>query len=250
MRFSLIVGCFFLSFAASAAEISIAVAHQPPYLDEETKSGMFLETISEALAAAGHVAKPIFLPARRGVALFENKEIEGSHYYFGDKAEGSCKTESYGDYQPGAIALKTLDSPIKSLADVKGRRVGAFVGAKDFFTPFHPDYPQAMTTAAEYREDDVVRITRLASNGRIDIVLMDWRLFLWMLKNDNQEYKYKADDFQKNPVFGEAWISAQFWKKEYCDDFNRGLAMIKANGRYDAIRKKYADALQGAPVKP
>ncbi len=245
MRLPLLAAGFLFPLTATAANISIAVMHQPPYMDEETRSGMFIDIITEALQTAGHTAKPVFLPARRGVATFEDKEIDGLLFYVGDKGQGSCRTESYGDYQPSLIALKRSGYAIKSFEDMTGRRVGAFLGAKEYFAPFYPDYVRALAKTADYREDDIVRITKLMLNGRMDIGVMDWRIFLWTAKADSQGNQFTLPDFEQYPVFQTAWVGAQFWKSEHCQDFDRGLAAIKANGRYEAIRKKYNDALLG-----
>lgn len=243
MRVPSLAACLLLPLSAQATEISIGVMHQPPYMDEETRSGMFIDIIAEVLQAAGHRAKPVFLPARRGVATFEDKQIDGLLFYVGDKGQGSCRTEMYGDYQPSLIALRKSAYAIKSFDDLTGRRVGAFLGAKEYFAPFYPDYVVALTKAADYREDDIVRITKLMLNGRMDIGVMDWRIFLWTAKADSQGNQYAMQEFEKYPVFQTAWVGAQFWKPEHCQDFDRGLAAIKANGRYEAIRKKYAEAL-------
>jgi polar amino acid transport system substrate-binding protein len=235
-----------LPCAANATEITFAVTHQPPYMIEETKSGIFVDLITEIFSAAGQTAKPVFLPNRRAFASFEEKKVDGVLYYFGDKAKESCRTENYANYQPTLVALKKNNFSLKTLDGLQGQRVGAFLGAKDYFVPDYPEYPGAVAKARDYREEaDITRISKLLLNDRIDIGILDWRLFLWTAKAESQGNLYAVRDIERHPYFATAWVGAQFWNAAHCEAFNKGLAILKSNGRYDAINQKYSDDVLG-----
>lgn len=239
MRLALISLCVLFPVAVSAADISFALTHQPPYMIEETSSGIFTDLISQAFAAAGHRVKLEFLPNRRAFAAFENRKVDGVLYYFGDKAQGSCRTEPYGNYQPMLMALKKNAFKIVSLDDVGGRRVGAFLGARDYFALTVANYAEAVA-AADYREEpDLARLTKLLLNDRLDIGIFDWRIFLWTAKTEAEGSLYTVRDIERHPLFPIAWVSAQLWNPAHCEAFNRGLAILRSDGRYVAIHRKY-----------
>ncbi len=250
MRFALFSFCALLSAGASAADLSFALTHQPPYVIEETGGGLFSELITETFKAAGQGVQLVFLPNRRAFAYFEARKVDGVLYYFGEKAKESCRTETYGNYQPMLIALKKNAFIINNLTDLKGRRVGAFLGAKKYFADSEPSYVEAMTAAGEYREEpDLARLTKLLLNDRLDIGIFDWRIFLWTAKTEAEGSLYDVKDIEKHAIFPVAWVAAQLWNPAHCEAFNRGLSILKANGRYEAIQRKYSQSTSDDEVK-
>lgn len=214
---------------------------------EESHSGIFTDLIREAFAAAGHRMIPVFLPNRRAFSAFEKRYVDGVLYYFGDQAPGSCQTDPYGTYQPTLIALKKNAFKIDSLADLAKRRVGAFLGARDYFAPTIPDYAQAVTATADYREEpDLSRLTKLLLNDRLDIGVFDWRIFRWMAKTEGEGSLFQVEDIERHPIFPVAWVAAHLWNPAHCEAFNRGLSILRRDGRYMAIHRRYTgDPLDG-----
>ncbi len=244
MRLAFVPFILLAPVAASAADLTITVTNQPPYMIEADGTGIFIDLIKDTFSAAGHTVKTQFLPNRRAFVDFEDKKVDGVFYYVGDKGQGSCKTENYGNYQTTLITLKKNNIKISSFADLSGRKVSAFFGATELFAPIYPDYAGAIKAAAEYREEaDITRITKLLLSDRLDVGLFDWRIFLWTAKADAQGTPYGIADAEQHPILPPSLIALQMHKQQYCDDFNKGLAALKADGRYDRIYKKYIDAM-------
>lgn len=244
MRLSIVSLLALLPISVQAADLTITVTNQPPYMIEADGTGIFIDLIKEAFQAVGHTTKIKFLPNRRAFVDFEDKKADGVFYYVGDKGQGTCKTEDYGNYTTTLITLKKNNIKINSFNDLAGKKVGAFFGAKELFASMYSDYAGAITKTADYQEEaDITRITKLLLNDRIDVGLFDWRIFLWTAKTDAQGSAFGIADAEHHPILRPSLIGLQMRNTQHCDDFNKGLAVLKKDGRYDAIYKKYVDAL-------
>ena len=85
-------------------------------------------------------------------------------------------------------------------------------------------------------------------NGECDALLIDdsiFHLFERSFLNTNKELakvlKYSSDDILIKPLPGnyELWWYVGFLSKKMRDDFNTGLAKLRATGDYDHIRNKF-----------
>ena len=77
------------------------------------------------------------------------------------------------------------------------------------------------------------------SNGRLDVVFADTAVVGdWLAKNDG--YAVLGERVTDDDYFGTGFgIAVTKGNKELLEQLNKGLAAVKANGRYETIYQKY-----------
>lgn len=80
---------------------------------------------------------------------------------------------------------------------------------------------------------------RMLYSGRVDVVVADMR----SLRYFNREVYNQVDVSQPltlYPVFPATEYKLGYREQVHCERFNQGLAVIRQNGEYAAIERRYA----------
>lgn len=226
---------------SNAAVVVMAFGEKiPPFCFPESDSGIELEIIGEALAFKGHLLKPRYYPLARVPLSFRQGEVDAAMTDLGQNL--SEIGAHYGNpaviYQNVFITLKGRGLSINTPEDLKGLSVVAFQGAAKRY----PQWLAASEQAGLYFEQNNQELQVLGLNkARYDVVLSDRSIFRYfeLLLERTTLFKAKSvqmhdftevdpDDYR--PVFRDRQIR---------DDFNAGLAHLKATGRYQEIYDQY-----------
>ncbi len=214
----------------------------PPYVIQEKDNGFELDIIREALALTGHTLKPVYAASATTVQLLKAGKIDAAQRGGPDLHDGDgvfYATQPAVVYQDFAITLKKNNIVVNSLADLKGKSIAAYMGAKNFIGP---DYAAAVQDNPRYQEvaNQKRQALMLFANG-IEVVVSDVNIFKYFSASEkgqvdtNQEvvfHKIFSDSAQlsNNPIFVD---------KKVRDDFDAGLKRLKSSGRYQKIIKEY-----------
>lgn len=135
---------------------------------------------------------------------------------------------------------KRNDVVFKRLEDLRGKKVGVVRGY-----PYSDDFMAAtFFEKVEYDSTDA-NIEALLAN-KVDAIIEDRTVMKYTLKKMKKQSEIKELGAQhENPVFIGITRSADVSKKgrDFAEiikrDYEKGLEIIKKNGKYDAIFKKY-----------
>ncbi|MCM2292919.1 ABC transporter substrate-binding protein [Allorhizobium sp. BGMRC 0089] len=138
---------------------------------------------------------------------------------------------------PPAVAVPK-DSPIKSIADLKGKTIGAQASTThaNYVEKHFPDSTEKLyPTADEYKLD--------LSNGRLDAVVDDIVVLTQWVKSDAGSCcKIMTALPIDVAINGEgAGIAVRKDDQALADRFTKAIAAIRANGTYQKINAKYFD---------
>lgn len=234
-----------LGYSASglAATVIMAFGEKiPPFCFPESDSGIELDVIGEALAYRGHRLEPRYYPLARVPLAFRRGEVDAAMTDLGQDL--STVGAHHGDpaviYHNVFVSLRSRQLRISKPEDLKGLSIVAFQGAAQRY----PEWLTASQRDGLYFEQNNQELQVLGLNkGRYDLVLSDRSIYRYfelllertsLFKAKGVEMHAFVEEDPKNyrPIFRDPQIR---------DDFNAGLAQLKASGRYQAIYDHYLE---------
>jgi polar amino acid transport system substrate-binding protein len=238
-----ILAFFICSGFSSAKEIKIAIGFAvAPYVLPETASGIEVEIIRESLKAKGRQANFSYVPNLRIPMHLKYKKVEAAaanaSYDIGKDAgipmycsEPTVTMKNY------AIALAKKQFEIHSIKDLADKAVIAFQNAAKYLGPEFASMAEK-NEGYEERAKQSLQVSLLFAE-RTDVAVADKRIFLYWRDHFPQVGIDFAQPLKFYPIFPEAPRHCAFIDKALRDEFNEGLKIIRENGIYDRILKKY-----------
>jgi polar amino acid transport system substrate-binding protein len=203
---------------------------------ESEQGGIEVEIAEQALAAVGCKMKAMYFPPARGLGMLKTSQIDGlmttdegigGDYYFSD---------SYIVYQNVATTLTNRHINLQSIDDLSNYSVAGFQNASVILGS---RFNALVARHKDYKEYPYQLIQdNLLYSGRVDMVVGDRLIFRYfsahmMPSIDSTQPVTFHSIFPPNPR------KVAFRNVELRDRFNAGLKIIRSNGTYDTILKKY-----------
>lgn len=231
-----------LSYSAIGKDADIieltAGFSKPPFVIENNKHyyGIQLDLISEIFAVENQKVTFIHVPLTRSFSTVNKWHSDGTITLPSTHQQKNVfVSEPYISYQNVAVTLVEDNIVIDELDDLVGKRIVAFQTAQKFLGD---NYIQATEKAEHYQEmADQLKQIELLYIKRTQVLVLDINIlkhFLYSHKDKKYNKPYKV-----HRLFTPRVYSAGFKSKEVRDQFNRGLAVIKANGKYQKVLDKY-----------
>lgn len=229
------IASFLSRFAIAAERIDIiAGLSKPPFVYEETQTGIQLDIVSAAFAASNVDVRFTHLPLGRSVMSFQRYEVQGLITIPNDYEHNSMYvSKPYIRYQNVAVSLLEKNYDIKSIQDLSGKSIMAFQRAKKYLGE---EYSKTVEHSLGYREAAEQKKQLSALFYReAEVIILDANIFKYLLKNNPQfEEKYVI-----HAIFGEYYYSAGFKTEALKHQFDSGIDQIKSDGTYQKILDKY-----------
>lgn len=236
----LLASLLLLSFPASATQTLVAASDLwPPFIDPNNPTdGLSMEIVRAAYKTQDYDIKLIYVPWARA----EDETYHGVYDLLPNvwHTEARAKTLFYSTaYLANTVKfIKVKGDPFEydGLHSLKGKVVGTLRGY---------NYGDAFLNDSGFVREEVeffiTNIKKLMAK-RIDVTLED-EIVCKVAIAQNDPAMLDKVEFCKNPLSVNQLHVASGLKnprhKEIVAAFNKGLAVIKVNGTYDAILKKY-----------
>ncbi|MBN7819731.1 substrate-binding periplasmic protein [Bowmanella yangjiangensis] len=224
---------------ANAAEIKIAASLTiPPYILAESKSGMEVEIVREALLQSSHSMELSFVPLKRVYeSIREGKVDAGMTLMKSDEHSDLYFSESHISYQNVAISLQKNDFKIDSVSDLKGKTVMAFQNATKYLGK---EFDLVASDKSKYSEkaNQDVQIAMLFS-GKVDVIVLDINIFKSLRKQESRVDT--SADIVVHELFPRNDMRVAFRDENLRNDFDLGLKKIKETKSYEQIISKYVE---------
>lgn len=225
--------------AASAEAVVMAFGEKiPPFSFPESDSGIELEVIGAALAFKGHTLIPRYYPLARVPLEFKMVHVDAAMTDLGAGAQGGYFGNPAVLYDNVFMTLSQRALKINQPEDLKGLVVVAFPGALKRY----PKWLTAVDQAGHYFEQSNQELQVAGLNkGRFHVVLSDKNIFRYfqLQLTRNSLFKAKPVDLHAFTEVDPNDYRPVFRSEQVRDDFNLGLAHLKASGRYQAIYDSY-----------
>jgi polar amino acid transport system substrate-binding protein len=231
---------------AHADEVKVGVSFSiPPYVIQESDSGLELDILRSALAVKGHSAIIQYRPLARTFHELKEGKLDAIINTKKNMLEGVFYSDIVIRFQNCAISLKGNNFNIEKIEDMQDKSIVAFQRASillgDRFT-------NMALHNAQYREqtDQKLQVYMLMKQ-RTDLVVMDQNIFIYHLRQSYKTGKLTKKEVQQeaicHKVFPPTPYRFAFLNADIRDDFNFGLAHIRQNGTLLAIQDKYQGLL-------
>lgn len=217
----------------------------PPWVITDNDSGIELEILKEAFSSAGYKVKPNYLSFSLAYSLFEAGKLDGVV----NAKENILKSGFYSDpvvtFQNVAISLNNNEFPENiDISFLQDKSIIAFQKASlllgDEFKKMTEKNSMYQEVAKQSLQINLLMIRN------IDFIIMDKSIFgYYWQQAQNDPNLVRAKSKLDRPVrfhylFEPTDYRFAFRTAKIRDDFNTGLAILKNNGRYDEIIKRYS----------
>lgn len=233
----------FLSLASNqlfARELKIIFSqYTPPYVFEND-TGIVVDIVRTAFEFAGYTVKPVYVPIGRGIKLFSEKQVDGTTIIQESSGLKGFYSDYFMQYHNFAFSLKSRKLAIRKLGDLKGKSVVAFQSADKYLGE---EFGQLAASNPNYKEIAQQEAqTQMLLLGRVDIAVMDESIFRYYREQLISEGKAdRSQEYESFNLFPPTPYKAAFNEAKVRDTFNKGIAAMRKDGRYDAIYRKYTE---------
>ena len=237
-----IILCLFNLNLAVAAEKSFIVTTEewPPFVSSELpNNGWAMEVAKAALEPQGYEVTLDLLPWARAVRCAKSGECDGLYlsYYVEERTEWAAFSDPIGELRTGLFKLRSSDIAFETLDDLRSYTIGITRGAAVSEEFDSADYLRKAPV-----EHDSVNIKKLL-RGRVAMVVAAEPVLKHLIRTTLPEEEHERFEFMSPHLSVQTLhmaiskSSSDYERK--LRDFNEGLARIKADGTYDAIRSAH-----------
>lgn len=225
-------------FTVQAAEIKVAVGLSlPPYVIQEKNAGIELDIVSQALAESGATIKPVYLPFSRVPVAFKQGEVDAAITTNENSGIQAAYSDSHVTYQNFAISLTKNKLTIAKIEDLANHSVVAFQNATQYLGPRYKAMADANKAYSEQAQQ--VKQNLLLYTGRAEVVVADRNIFRYFNAEAAAQHVDVTQPVTYHEIFPPTPYKVAFRNAALRDAFNAALKKMRADGRYDAILKKY-----------
>lgn len=230
----------------SAKELIMGASDSiPPYVIEESNSGLELDILKQALAVKGHSADIQYLPFARTYHEMKIGKLDGIL----NIKEGILEQVYYSapviSFQNCAISLEKNQFQITHIKDLTPKKVVAFQRASSILGD---EFNQMAQANSSYQEKaNQLQQVYMLFKGHADIVVMDSNIFKYYLKKAYLEGTLSHAEIHQQAVCHKIFAPTEyrfaFAEAQIRDDFNLGLSTITANGTLATLHKQYQNVM-------
>ncbi|MBV8468692.1 MAG: transporter substrate-binding domain-containing protein [Burkholderiaceae bacterium] len=224
---------------ARAKELKIIFSkYTPPYVFEDDRGGIVVDIVKTALESAGYTIQPIYVPIGRGFKMFADKQVDGTTIIQESSGLKAFYSKDFMQYYNRAFALKARNFNIRSIADLGDKSIIAFQNADKYLGT---DFGKMAAANHKYKEmaQQEAQVHMLLL-GRMDVAVMDESIFRYYRERlISQGAADKSQAYIGFDIFPPTSFKAAFNDPAIRDEFDKGIAAMRKDGRYDAIYKKY-----------
>jgi len=237
----------FNPFSSQAQEVTVGMGNFEPYFIEQGTSGIFTDLIRAVFKQMPN-HQPTFLFGRSNNRLwhdFKQDNVDAVSNLFDSVELDACRSDPIFRFRDVAVTKKSAGFKIKKIADLTGKYIVTFQGARSFFGEEFEKTTHSKN--GSYRE--VSRPSwqvQVLGSDSADVSVGDMFIFLHTLK-ETKNLELSASDFTFHDIFPAIYTRMGFRDPQICQLFNQGLKKIRANGRYEKIYSTYLRQLNPAP---
>ena len=209
-----------------------------PYV-MDAERGIEVEIVNSAFKAVGMQVEPVFMSYKRmshSMALLDGRGVTKPH-----SRDKLYYSQPYVYYQDVAITRASQKIVLKQIDDMTPYTIGGWqTAARDLGGRFSALYDSGGPYAGQFFPiiNDESRI-RMLWMKRLDVVVGDLMIFDHYTRRLATELGERLEYDVHWLWQRQHWFYAAFKTRQHRDSFNRGLAVIKDNGTFDAIYRKY-----------
>lgn len=245
---SLLFACLALSLvpAASAATYKLVSLSYPPYeyVENGEVKGIAVEIVREAFRLMGHQVNISIYPMKRSLEMVRNGEVDGIFTVF-----RTPEREKFITYTNESVLLLTMSLWVRNGSSI------TFDGELDHLSQYRFGAVRGISYGTKFDElsksgilnvelaGDMTSAINMALANRFDILISNHFGAIYEMKRAGVFNEFKT----LYPVTQEQETFFGFAKKTHLeavrDELDQTLKILKLNGFYDMVLKKYRDVM-------
>ncbi len=238
----IIVNLCFIGHTAYAQEVKVAFGmSKPPFVMDETKSGIEVSLAEEAFKRVGLEIQKIFVTNKRLVAELRDNSVDVSVSVHKDQPD-FFYSGAFTTFENYAVTKTKKHLKIDSFADLKGKSIISWQGAP---TDLNNATFTAMLNAGELNLKEQAKQNLqvkafLADN--FEVILIDKTILRYLSKELRKEMNLNEDDtqFDYHKLFtGLTSFYVGFRDESLMKKFDKALTDMKNDGTYHKIFESY-----------
>lgn len=198
-----------------------------------------MEVARAALEPQGYDVELELVPWARAVRCAKSGRCDGLYlsYHVEARTEWAAFSDPIGELRTGLFKLKSSDISFETLEDLRPYRIGITRGAA-----VSDEFDSADFLQKDPVPHDSANIKKLL-RGRVDMVVAAEPVLKHLIRTTLPEAEHDKFEFMSPHLSVQTLHMAISKNSPDYDaklrDFNEGLARIKADGTYEAIRRKH-----------
>jgi polar amino acid transport system substrate-binding protein len=203
---------------------------------DENGSGIQLDIIRQALLSQNVSTQFTHVPLARSILNYRRSNVDAVSLVPSNfKHQQMFISEPYITYQNVAVSLTEREIDLKDVEDLVGLNVAAFQKAGQFLGD---KFSNRVTTSSGYREiaDQRKQIDMLYT-GQTEVIILDVNIFNHFINSHDEDIYDNA--FKIHYIFEKKAYSAGFKSEVLKNKFEKGISLIRNNGEYQEIIKRY-----------
>lgn len=206
----------------------------PPYMIQETESGLDIDIPRAALNRVGFSINMEFYPLSRAIHELQLKRINLTAPFFTAAPEGIFVSDPHIEYRPSVITLDSIEN-MSTLNQIKRYSIATFQGATGYFGEV---FYNASLESPDYVENhSMEKLIDLLMTKRYQVIVLDYWIFHFFLSKS--QYSSQLNKVRFHELLPRVPAAVAFNNEALRDQFNQGLRMIKDDGTYDEIINRY-----------
>jgi polar amino acid transport system substrate-binding protein len=247
MKYYLLI-CYLVAFSIQSKEkITIAFGDAlAPWVIPDNNSGILIDIVKEALEPIGYELRFEYFPYLRRINSFRTNKIDvvsdmNQKTFESEKLNGHFSGEVYA-YENYAYTLRANQFNFKNIRELSNYSLMSWQGA---IIHLGGDYAKMAKNNLDYVEThDQLNQLKMLFRERIQVIQLDEKIFnFYRLQLINENSKLALAKVDKFPLFGRSPNGFLFKDETVKNDFLHQLNLMRQDGRYDSIFKKYAPSL-------
>lgn len=172
--------------------------------------------------------------------MFVDRQVDGTTIIQESSGLEAAYSDVFMQYHNRAFVLASSRQDIHHVADLAGRVVFAFQNASKYLGD---DFAHVVAVNPRYKEvAQQEGQAHMLLLGRIDVAVMEESIFkYYRLKLIDEGRVDAAREVTGIELFPPTRYKAAFVDPAVRDAFNRGVAAMRTDGRYEAIYRKYTE---------
>jgi ABC-type amino acid transport substrate-binding protein len=234
-----------LSLPICAKELLMLTDDGPPHMIAASNNGIDVDIAREVLEIMEYSVKLDFAPLNRTMLQVANKQADLFLPTFSQKdTEKLFISAPIINYRPTAFSLENNKFQFTKIADLAGKRVVTFQGAKGYFGE---EFVKISKFNGYSELHDMSKFPEMLLKERCDVVVLDYYIFYYYLQEylklnpANSSTNKEIDEFLLFPIV-QAHVG--FNDEALRNKFNQQLQLYKNQERDKKVIKKYINSIE------
>lgn len=212
--------------------------YRPPYVFGKSDTGLDIDMTQAILARKGYKVKILHAGNQQAMKELSERKVDGVIGLSPKEDADTCYTVPFLFYDNVAISKNKNKVVIKKISDLKNYKFLSFQEATEYLGKDYAEMVHELKDDTDIGNQEIQN--KMFWTDKVPVIVLDLNVFKYYRKDLAKNYRTEDEVVIHRifPLTANVRTGA-FLDKKVCEDFNKGLQEIKANGDYQKILDRY-----------